>query len=69
MFPRRGYILFLAGTLVGFLVFTSISLVFSRVGPTAVEAGIPRRVEFEFLYTSEKQGWIEEVTPGFEEWK
>jgi Ca-activated chloride channel family protein len=68
MFPRRGYILFLAGTLVGFLVFTSISLVFSRVGPTAVEAGIPRRVEFEFLYTSEKQGWIEEVTPGFEEW-
>ncbi|NIW11148.1 MAG: solute-binding protein, partial [Gammaproteobacteria bacterium] len=22
----------------------------------------------EFLYTSEKQGWIEEVTPLFEEW-
>ncbi|MEM2123556.1 MAG: substrate-binding domain-containing protein, partial [Candidatus Bathyarchaeia archaeon] len=68
LFPRRGYILFLAGILVGFLVFASISFIFSRVSPTVVEAGIPKRVEFEFLYTSEKQGWIEEVTPGFEEW-
>ncbi|MEM3676865.1 MAG: substrate-binding domain-containing protein [Candidatus Bathyarchaeia archaeon] len=68
MFPRRGYVLLLAGILIGFLVFASISFVFSRAGPAAVEAGIPGRVEFEFLYTSEKQGWIEEVTPGFREW-
>lgn len=68
MFPKRGYILLLAGILIGFLIFASISFIFSRVGPAAVEAGIPERIEFEFLYTSEKQGWIEEVTPSFEKW-
>ncbi|MGC8961876.1 MAG: hypothetical protein ACP5K1_05480, partial [Candidatus Bathyarchaeia archaeon] len=49
-------------------MFASISLIFGRAGPTAVETGIPEHLEFEFLYTSEKQGWIEEVTPGFREW-
>jgi Ca-activated chloride channel family protein len=29
---------------------------------------MPTKIEFDFLYTSEKQGWIEEVTPRFEEW-
>ena len=65
---KRGYILFIAGTLVGFLIFASISFTFSKIGPSPAEVGLPKRVEFEFLYTSEKQGWIEEVTPRFEEW-
>jgi len=29
---------------------------------------MPSEIEFEFLLTSEKQGWIEEVTPRFEKW-
>jgi Ca-activated chloride channel family protein len=58
LFPRRGYILFLVGVLVGFLLFALISVIFQQVGARAIT----------FLYTSEKQSWIEEVTPLFEEW-
>lgn len=59
LFPKRGYILILIGILIGFLIFAAISLIFTRAGV---------KLELEFLYTSEKQGWIEEVTPNFEQW-
>ncbi len=58
LFPKRGYILLLIGILIGFLLFTAISILFARGGVEVIE----------FLYTSEKQGWIEEVTPLFEQW-
>jgi Ca-activated chloride channel family protein len=56
LFPKRGYILLLIGILIGFLIFTVISIIFAERGVEVIE----------FLYTSEKQGWIEEVTPLFE---
>lgn len=68
LFPKRGYILMLAGILIGFLIFSAISFIFSGIGPGIVEEGMPSRIDFEFLYTSEKQGWVEEVTPYFERW-
>jgi len=55
-FPKRGYILLLIGILIGFLIFTAISIIYTRGEEEVIE----------FLYTSEKQGWIEEVTPLFE---
>lgn len=58
LFPKRGYILLLIGILIGFLLFTLISVIFGKGGANAIE----------FLYTSEKQSWIEEVTPLFEQW-
>ena len=69
LFPRQGYVLLLVGILVGFLVFTAISWIFPRGGPgDSADGGLPTSIEFEFLYTSEKQGWIEEVTPDFQQW-
>jgi Ca-activated chloride channel family protein len=57
LFPKRGYILLLVGILIGFLLFTAIWIIFTRGEEEVIE----------FLYTSEKQGWIEEVTPLFEQ--
>lgn len=68
LFPKRGYVLLLTGILIGFLVFSIISLLFSASMGPGEYSGIPKKIEFEFLYTSEKQGWIEEVTPKFEQW-
>lgn len=69
LFPKQGYVLLMVGILVGFLIFLAVSFTFVRVGPgEGAEGGLPSSIEFEFLYTSEKQGWIEEVTPDFEEW-
>lgn len=67
LFPRRGYLLLMVGILIGFLIFVMISLMFLRIAPQTI-VGIPEEIQFEFLYTSEKQGWIEEVTPEFEKW-
>ncbi len=58
LFPKQGYILLLVGILIGFLLFALVSAIFETTGLRAIE----------FLYTSEKQSWIEEVTPLFEEW-
>jgi len=66
--PKRGYILLLAGTMIGFLIFSAISLIFTEFKSEEVIEGFPSRIEFEFLYTSEKQGWIESITPKFEDW-
>ncbi|MEM3653549.1 MAG: hypothetical protein QW723_02400, partial [Candidatus Bathyarchaeia archaeon] len=68
IFPKRGYILFLVGTMIGFLIFSTISLMFIGFKSEELIEGFPSRIEFEFLYTSEKQGWIESVTPKFEDW-
>ena len=58
LFPKRGYVLLLVGILIGFLLFASISYLFGRGEAKAIE----------FFYTSEKQSWIEELTPRFEKW-
>ena len=68
LFIRRGYLLILAGILIGFIAFSAVSVLYSGVRVQSGSSGIPTEISFEFLYTSEKQGWIEEVTPRFEEW-
>ncbi|MFQ6081126.1 MAG: extracellular solute-binding protein [Candidatus Bathyarchaeia archaeon] len=69
LFPKQGYVLLMVGILVGFLIFLAVSFTFVRVGPEeGAEEGMPSSIEFEFLYTSEKQSWIEEVTLDFEGW-
>jgi hypothetical protein len=61
--------MFLVGILIGFLIFSAVSFIFPRRGPIGNgQDGLPSNIEFGFLYTSEKQGWINEVTPDFEEW-
>ncbi|OYT47110.1 hypothetical protein B6U79_04590 [Candidatus Bathyarchaeota archaeon ex4484_231] len=68
LFVRRGYLLLLTGILIGFMAFSLIATLYSGIRPQASTEGMPTEIEFEFLYTSEKQGWIEEVTPRFEAW-
>ena len=68
LFVRRGYLLLFAGILIGFIAFSAVSFLYTGVRPQGGTGGMPTEIEFEFLYTSEKQGWIEEVTPQFEEW-
>ncbi len=69
LFPKQGYIMLLIGILVGFMVFLAVSSLLSTGGSGgAGQEGLPSNINFKFLYTSEKQGWIEEVTPDFEEW-
>ena len=58
----------LTGILIGFLAFSGVSFLYSDVGQQSGTGEIPTLIEFEFLYTSEKQGWVEEMTPRFEEW-
>lgn len=68
-YGRRGYLMFILGVIVGFLLFLLISAVYSlssiiyflKLTPTDM-------IEITFLYTSEKQSWIETVTPVFEKW-
>jgi Ca-activated chloride channel family protein len=68
LFVKRGYILILTGILIGFLTTATVSFLYSGFGRTGGNGGIPSTIEFDFLYTSEKQGWVEEVTPKFEDW-
>ena len=69
LFPKQGYILFLIGILVGFMVFLAVSAMTSQgVGGGAGQEGLPSSISFTFLYTSEKDGWIKDVTPAFEQW-
>jgi len=59
----------LIGILIGFMVFLAVSLITSTGGGGGSgQEGLPSHINFTFLYTSEKQGWIEEVTPEFEQW-
>ncbi|HDQ05115.1 MAG TPA: ABC transporter substrate-binding protein [Candidatus Bathyarchaeota archaeon] len=69
LFPKQGYIMLLIGILIGFMVFLAVSSIISQGGGGgAGQEGLPSHISFTFLYTSEKQGWLEEVTPAFEEW-
>lgn len=61
--------MFIVGILIGFLIFSAVSFMFPSEGPKGNgNEGLPSAIEFEFLYTSEKQSWVEEVTPDFEHW-
>lgn len=60
--------MFLAGILIGGSIFALVNLLFPSTTGGTGNFGIPKRIEFEFLYTSEKQGWIQEMTPEFEDW-
>ena len=64
--PSEGYLLLLVGILIGFLLFTVISAVFSL---EALKSLIPgeKKPTLRVLYTSEKQSWMEEVVPIFVE--
>jgi Ca-activated chloride channel family protein len=69
MFPKQGYILFLVGILLGFLVFLAVSTLTTQKGSSGTgQEGLPSSINFTFLYTSEKDGWIKDITPAFEEW-
>ena len=68
LFIKRGYVLLFTGILIGFVAFSVVSQLYSGVRTQSGTGGIPTLIEFDFLYTSEKQGWIEEVTPRFEAW-
>jgi len=69
LFPKQGYVMLLVGILIGFMVFLAVNAIASTgVGGGPVQEGLPSHIDFTFLYTSEKQGWIEEVTPAFEQW-
>jgi Ca-activated chloride channel family protein len=70
LFPKQGYIMLLIGILIGFMVFLVVSSIISQGGGGggSEQEGLPSSISFTFLYTSEKQGWLEEVTPAFEEW-
>jgi Ca-activated chloride channel family protein len=59
----------LIGILVGFMVFLAVAAITSQAtSGGAGQEGLPENISFTFLYTSEKQGWLEEVTPAFQEW-
>ncbi|MFC1486885.1 extracellular solute-binding protein [Thermoproteota archaeon] len=70
LFPKQGYIMLLIGILLGFLVFLAVSAITSTGGGSGGlgQEGLPSHINFTFLYTSEKQSWLEEVTPTFKEW-
>ena len=69
LFPKQGYIMLLIGILIGFMVFLAVSSITYRRGTGGTgQEGLPSSISFTFLYTSEKQGWLEEVTPSFEQW-
>jgi Ca-activated chloride channel family protein len=69
LFPKQGYIMLLIGILIGFMVFLAVAAITSHGGGGgAGQEGLPSSISFTFLYTSEKQGWLEDVTPAFEQW-
>ena len=69
LFPKQGYIMLLIGILLGFMVFLAVSAITTQTGSGgAGTEGLPSSISFTFLYTSEKDGWIKDVTPAFEQW-
>jgi len=65
---RRGYLLFFTGLILGILIASIISSAYFATMRSPTTQGMPSSLEIVFLYSSEKQGWIEEVTPEFEQW-
>jgi Ca-activated chloride channel family protein len=68
LFVKRGYLLLITGILVGFIVFSAISSIYTGRVSQGGSGEFPTAIEIDFLLTSEKQGWVEQVTPRFEEW-
>jgi len=69
LFPKQGYIMLLIGILIGFMVFLAVSsLTYQEGSGGSGQEGLPSNINFTFLYTSEKDGWIKDVTPAFELW-
>ena len=68
-FPRRGYLMFMTGIVVGIIIASLITITYyggaSREG---IVLEVPKTIEITVLYSSEKQGWLEEVTPEFTSW-
>ena len=63
---KRGYLALFTGFVLGIIVSALISSIYMRTTGSTVIVGKPKRIEIVFLYSSEKQGWLEEVTPEFE---
>jgi len=68
LFPKRGYLMFLTGIVIGIIVAAFISSTYYGARTTTTTVELPDYIEITFLYSSEKQGWLEEVTPMFENW-
>ncbi len=68
MVIKRGYLLLFTGFFIGVLISSIISSIYFTRGGISGTGGIPESIEIIFLYSSEKQGWLEEVTPEFEVW-
>jgi len=67
LLPKRAPLELATGIVVGLLIASLISMTYSRSAP-APGGALPEEVEIVFLYSSEKQGWLEEATPLFVEW-
>ncbi len=65
---KRGYFLLFTGFFIGIVLASLLSSAYFSRGRIEGEGGMPSKVEITFLYSSEKQGWLEEVTPRFEVW-
>ncbi|RLF04585.1 MAG: hypothetical protein DRJ64_06730 [Thermoprotei archaeon] len=63
LIPRRGYLMLLTGIMLGMLLFSVISLFYSK----SSQVSYLKNIDIIFLYSSEKQSWLEEVIPQFEE--
>jgi Ca-activated chloride channel family protein len=51
------------------LVFLAVSTLTTQRGSSeSGQEGLPSSINFTFLYTSEKDGWIKDITPAFEKW-
>ncbi|MEM1907939.1 MAG: substrate-binding domain-containing protein [Thermofilaceae archaeon] len=62
---KRGYLLLLTGLLIGLLCGVLMSRVYGyRVALST--SGAPERIELVFLFTSEKEAWINAIKPLFE---
>jgi len=60
--------MFLTGIVIGIIVAAFISSTYYGARTTTTTVELPDYIEITFLYSSEKQGWLEEVTPMFENW-
>ena len=58
----------LTGIVIGIMVAAGITLHYYGTVQRGGSELMPEQVEIVFLYSSEKQGWLEEVTPLFESW-
>ena len=65
LLPKKGYLMLFTGVIIGILI---TMIVASYYSTKTVITGKIKEVTITFLYSSEKEGWIEEVTPIFEKY-